>query len=67
LQRLNKAISDPHYALGTTFFLHPTLSTELQDIWEMEIEPYLEEYFFDQPEVMATWRWLNVLPQITRP
>jgi len=61
LQRLNAQIGDSHYALGTAFFLRPSLSTELQDIWEMEIEPYLEEYFFDQPEVVAAWRWSSVV------
>lgn len=26
----------------------------------MEIEPYLEEYFFDQPEKLEEFRWQQV-------
>jgi len=57
LQRLNQQINDPHYAVGVTFFLTPHLVAELEDIWRMEIEPYLEEYFFDQPRQVADFRW----------
>ncbi len=57
LDRLNKQINDPHYQLGTTFFMHPNLANQLQDIWQMEVEPYLEEYFFDQPDQIDTFRW----------
>lgn len=57
LERLNAAIADPNFALGQTFFLRPNLSAELEDIWRTEIEPYLEEYFFDQPETFEGFRW----------
>ncbi|GAB4580456.1 MAG: hypothetical protein Fur0022_31970 [Anaerolineales bacterium] len=57
LQRVNTAIEDPNFALGPSFFLRPNLSTELEDIWRTEIEPYLEEYFFDQPEMVEAFRW----------
>lgn len=46
LRRLNQAIDDPHYEVGISFFLRPDLATHLEDIWRMEIEPSLEEYFF---------------------
>jgi hypothetical protein len=61
LQRLNQQIGDPHYALGVSFFLRPHLDAELEMIWRSEIEPYLEEFFFDQPERLAQWRWQEVL------
>ena len=57
LQRINAAIGDSHYALGISYFLRVDLAEQLADIWQMEIEPYLEEYFFDQPEEVAAWRW----------
>ena len=60
LQRLNAQIADPHYELGITFFLHPDLATHLEDIWRMEIEPYLEEYFFDQRDKVDAFRWQNL-------
>jgi hypothetical protein len=60
LQQLNNRIGDPHYHVGHTFFLHPDLETQIRDIWHMEIEPYLEEYFFDQPDQVDAFRWQQV-------
>ncbi|MDQ3815978.1 MAG: AAA family ATPase, partial [Armatimonadota bacterium] len=64
LHSVNKAIVDPHYAVGITFFLHENLPTEIESIWRMEIEPYLEEYFFDQPEKVNAFRWERIGPTI---
>jgi 5-methylcytosine-specific restriction protein B len=60
LKNLNQAIGDRHYEVGVTFFLHPQLTEEIEDIWRMEIEPYLEEYFFDQADQVARFRWESV-------
>ena len=30
----------------------------------MEIEPYLEEFFFDQPDKLERFRWESVASQI---
>lgn len=60
LTRLNSAIHDRHYAVGITFFLREELSAEIADIWRMEIEPYLDEYFFDQPDKADAFRWERV-------
>jgi 5-methylcytosine-specific restriction protein B len=57
LRRLNAQIGDPHYHVGITYFLHPELDRHLADIWRMEIEPYLEEYFFDRPEQARAFAW----------
>ena len=57
LIRVNREISDSHYAVGITFFLHENLTEEIEDIWRLEIEPYMEEYFFDQPEKVEEFRW----------
>ncbi|MEB3178477.1 MAG: AAA family ATPase [Nostocaceae cyanobacterium] len=45
LQRLNQAIADKNYEIGISFFLTENLAEDIEDIWCMEIEPYLEEYF----------------------
>lgn len=66
LTKLNRQIGDPHYHVGITFFLHPHLSGELEDIWRMEIEPYLEEYFFDRPEQAENFRWDRVKESLGR-
>lgn len=60
LRRVNNEIGDAHYAIGHSFFLRTALVDELADIWQLEIEPYLEEYFFDQPERVVAFRWAQV-------
>lgn len=60
LTALHEAIGDPNLALGITYFLRPNLAEEMADIWQLEIEPYLEELFFDQPEQVTPFRWANV-------
>jgi hypothetical protein len=57
LKKLNKTIGDRHYEVGITFFLREDLDEQIEDIWQMEIEPYLEEYFFDQPDKAKQFRW----------
>ncbi len=64
LERLNKAIADKHYEIGISFFLTENLVDELEDIWQMEIEPYLEEYFYDQLEKVEEFRWDKIEQQV---
>jgi 5-methylcytosine-specific restriction protein B len=60
LERLNRQIGDARYEVGITYFLRPDLAEKLGDVWQMEIEPYLEEYFFDRPEEVEAFRWERV-------
>lgn len=60
IQEINNAIGDPNFALGISYFLHRNLEQELPSIWQVEIEPYLEEFFFDQPEQLVPFRWSTV-------
>jgi 5-methylcytosine-specific restriction protein B len=60
LRKLNRQIGDPHYEVGITFFLRKDLTEQIEDIWRMEIEPYLEEYFFDQRDKADAFRWEEV-------
>ncbi|MBI1882034.1 MAG: AAA family ATPase [Chloroflexi bacterium] len=64
LQKLNQSINDRHYEVGVTFFLRSNLVEEIEDIWRMEIEPYLEEYFFDRPDTVEEFRWAKVKDRI---
>ena len=64
LQDLNLQISDRNYYVGITYFLREDLSDQIEDIWRMEIEPYLEEYFFDQQEKVKEFRWEKVADNI---
>jgi hypothetical protein len=64
LKVINTLIGDPYYEVGITFFLRDRLKDELPDIWRMEIEPYLEELFFDQRQKFEQFRWDAVRPEI---
>ncbi|MFN6498039.1 MAG: McrB family protein [Nostoc sp. DedQUE01] len=57
LQQLNQVIADKNYEIGISFFLTDNLRDDIEDIWCMEIEPYLEEYFFNQLEKVDEFRW----------
>jgi tetratricopeptide (TPR) repeat protein len=65
LQRLNQTINDKNYEIGVSFFLTDHLSEDIEDIWRMEIEPYLEEYFFNQLEKVNEFRWEKVKQQLS--
>lgn len=64
LENINKAINDPLYEIGISFFLkekNPAdLPKNLQDIWQGEIEPYLEEYFYDNMTEAKRFKWSSV-------
>lgn len=64
LKVINQAIGDRQYALGTSFFLQEDLATDLPAIWQLEIEPYLEEYFFDRPDQVDSFRWETLQTQL---
>ena len=64
LQRLNAAIDDRHYSVGISFFLSPSIEDDIADIWQTELEPYIEEFFFDQPDKAARFEWDKVKAEI---
>lgn len=60
LEKINRKIEDRNYFLGISFFLVDDLQDNLEAIWKLEIETYLEEFFFNQPEVVGDFRWDQV-------
>ena len=66
LEDVNRAINNKHYELGISFFLTKTLVEDIQDIWQMEIEPYLEEYFFDNQEKMDDFLWNKIKDKLSK-
>ena len=60
LKEVNQAIGDEDCALGVSFFMVDDIATALAYIWQGEVEPYLEEVFFDRPDQMARFRWSKV-------
>jgi 5-methylcytosine-specific restriction enzyme B len=55
---LNSALTeliDRHHTVGQSFFMEPEFSApDLRRVWQRQIAPLLEDYFFDQPDVVAT-------------
>ncbi|AFZ10064.1 ATPase associated with various cellular activities AAA_5 [Oscillatoria nigro-viridis PCC 7112] len=66
LKDVNRAINNKHYELGISFFLTKTLAEDIQDIWQMEIEPYLEEYFFDNQAKMNEFLWKKIKDKLSK-
>lgn len=60
LREINTTIEDPNLAVGPSFFLHVDLETQLESIWKTEIEPYLEEVFFESPDKVEPFRWTAI-------
>ena len=52
----NEELSDRNGAIGPSFFMKKDLNEKrLELIWQHEIIPYLEDYFFDRPERMKAF------------
>jgi 5-methylcytosine-specific restriction protein B len=60
LMEINRTINDPNYEIGISFFLKKDLMDHIESIWKVEIEPYLEEYFFDNLQNAENFRWDKV-------
>ncbi len=58
-QELNNRITedlDEHHQIGHTFFMEQHLDpVKLQQIWKRQVKPQLADYFYDQPEVLASY------------
>ena len=63
LRKVNAAINDRNYEVGISYFLtdDDKLRETLQEVWESEVEPYLEEYFYDQPKKVDPFRWVKLI------
>lgn len=64
LKQVNRQIGDAHYMLGISFFLRSDIKDQIEDVWRMEIEPYLEEYFFDQNSKVDEFRWEKIKSKV---
>jgi len=64
LEEVNLEIGDPHYEVGITYFLIEDLPSNFEDVWTMEVLPYLEEYFFDQPDKRKQFQWSAIQERI---
>lgn len=60
LKEVNQSIGDEDCELGISFFMVTDIATALAHIWQGEVEPYLEEVFFDRQDQMARFLWAKV-------
>jgi hypothetical protein len=56
---------DRHHTIGHTFFMAKELTPQwLRKIWDRKIGPLIEEYFFDQPDVVAKFSPEGLWPEL---
>lgn len=59
LEALNAALThdiDRHHTIGHSFLMKRDMSPRrLRDIWNRQIFPLIEEYFFDQPDLASSY------------
>lgn len=62
MEDINSDINDQNYSLGHTYFIGESVESrdDLRNVWELEVIPYLEEYFIDQEGKVEQYRWNNV-------
>ena len=66
LKRINEVIGDRNYAGGISYFMTENVDEELEDMWCLEILPYLEEFFFSQLDRLEEFHLDNVKDELTR-
>jgi MrcB-like, N-terminal domain/AAA domain (dynein-related subfamily) len=63
-----RARLDRHHAIGHAFFMTPNFAPAvLRAVWDRKIGPLIEEYFFDQPDVAATFVVEEFWPELGSP
>jgi 5-methylcytosine-specific restriction protein B len=64
-RKVNAVIGNPNYQVGISFFLRDgtALKTTLPEIWQTEIEHYLEDHFIDKPNMVDQLRWAQLRKQ----
>jgi 5-methylcytosine-specific restriction protein B len=60
MESVNDDIGDRNYELGHTYFLQAPTRDVVRNIWNLEIVPYLEEFFIDQPDKVDNYRWEEI-------
>lgn len=56
---------DRHHTIGHSYFLHSEMSgSHLRDVWDHEIFPLIEDYFFDRPHKAAEYEFSGFWPNV---
>jgi 5-methylcytosine-specific restriction enzyme B len=57
VDRVNRQIEDPHFAVGPSYFLRKDLTTDwVEAIWNHAVLPYLEEQYFGDEDQLERFR-----------
>jgi hypothetical protein len=60
--QLAKDLGGPHLQIGPSYFMKSGLDRDsVRRIWEYNIEPFIEDQFFGDPQKMDTYRFEQVL------
>lgn len=62
MEDINDDMNDQNYSLGHTYFIGDEVESrmDVRNVWELEILPYLEEYFIDQEGKVDEYRWNSI-------
>lgn len=66
LKSVNRAIQNSEREVGVVYFLREDLTDMIEDIWEYEVLPLLQETFESEPEKVLPFRWERVREVILR-
>lgn len=65
---LNERLSadlDPYHTIGHTFFMAPVMdASKLRAVWDRQLFPLMQEYFFDQPDRAESYRVEELWPSL---
>ena len=49
-------MGDRHHGIGHSFFMQESFDrSDLNDVWELQLAPLLEDYFFDRPQLVEKY------------
>lgn len=49
-------MGDRHHGIGHSFFMQDSFDrSDLNDVWELQLAPLLEDYFYDRPQLIAKY------------
>jgi hypothetical protein len=49
-------MGDRHHGIGHSFFMQDSFDrSDLVDVWELQLAPLLEDYFYDRPNLMQKY------------
>ena len=58
---------DRHHTIGHTFFMdnRGMTASRMRQVWQRQVLPLIEEYLFDQPDLLGELRLGSIWPSLT--